>query len=182
MKKRNNKKHLVIIGVLTILLFVILITSTTFQNSSIEYNYETEIVSNSFNGQVKLGTTKITNNGFMPVKVGLKNLKACIFNSNYDNSYDLYVSYSKADRSYINNGYRSSHELGSYEEEDLGIYLDSLPYPSDYKFDTSLENFSGTEFEIKLFEVEENTYYGFCRDAIADESFHTINVKVEKNE
>lgn len=87
--------------VLLITIFTsILIFTLKPKNTNVNYDFYREIIIDKLNQKnVKIGNVIIENNGFLPIKVYFKKLKACIYNNN-SNPFSFNIYYSLADKSY----------------------------------------------------------------------------------
>lgn len=166
------KGHLYVLGLLIVIFLAVMFLSTSLQNVSVEYNYEKGVSSIQGNN-VKLGSVVVDNQGIVPAKVKLKALTGCTFNN--DNSNEIYISYSGANREFIDGYNRPYVEVSANEVKEFSIFANYFPTKSISPGSLVIETFT-----LYLFETNpEDLRYEYCLGADKKDALTSIEVEVQ---
>ena len=172
----RNKLHLWFLGILVIVFVAVLFMSTAFKNINETYSFEDNINVVSTSRGLDIGNVEVENNGFLPAKAFLKDVRACVFDDSFD-QVDMYLSYKGADSQYFDGETSYYLEVFPGKSDRAVLSVEYLPV----KAVKVGENYSAlNNFNLYLFEVERSTQiYGFCDGADKNDAFKVIEVNVE---
>ena len=155
------------------------------------YNFEEEITLNSlpnFENNLVIGNVLLKNDGFLPVKIQLKNYLLCQISEEYgDKTYPLnYKGKTKLDYANIFGGYGRTNSVEISSDDSLELELISSRFDY-YNFGSNIIKYdlNGNTLPFYLFEMEiyDNYYYeDFCVGFKKEESIKMIYITLNLSE
>ena len=168
---KKTTYHIPVLVILSVLFLAILLISTSQIGVNYQYTFKDEIIAKD--GQIQVGELSITNTWILPARVKVKTLYGCILN---ESSHQLYVSYNSPFLNY--NYYRNSIDVSPKSENKYQINLEYYPV---FDRESSTKSVREDDFEIVLFEGNDQYGYGFCNEPNLNNAVKVIKVKVEND-